>query len=247
MAYCSPPLPMPFTEYHLFFDLDRTLWDFDKNSKIALRQLFEAEELATQIAGFEHFHQQYVYQNAHLWKLYGKGIIKKDDLRHERFRATLKQFKIKNEPLVRRLSDAYVAISPLQTALFPKAIETLQALQQMDFKLHIITNGFQEVQFVKLENCGMRAFFDVVVCSEFVGKNKPDPAIFKYALNQAGAKAEKAVMIGDDYHVDVAGALRAGMQAVWFDPTAKNTYNYENCISELGLLPELLPGLLLTH
>ena len=238
---------MPFTNYHLFFDLDRTLWDFDKNSEIALRQLFVAEELEAQIGGFDHFHKQYVYQNAHLWKLYGKGIIKKDELRFERFRVTLKYFKIKDEALVRRLSDAYVAISPLQTALFPKAIETLEALKQMDFKLHIITNGFQEVQFVKLENCGMRSFFDVVVCSEFVGKNKPDPAIFNYALNQAGAKGEKAVMIGDDYHVDVAGALRAGMQAVWFDPTAKNAYNYENCISELSVLPELLPKLLLTH
>jgi putative hydrolase of the HAD superfamily len=117
----------------------------------------------------------------------------------------------------------------------------------MGFQLHIITNGFQEVQFIKLENCGLRAFFDVIVCSEFVGKNKPELAIFKYALNQANAKAERAVMIGDDYHVDVAGALRAGMQAVWFDPSGKNTYNYENCIAELALLPGLLPGLLLAH
>lgn len=214
---------------------------------MALRQLFAAEELEAHIGGFDHFHKQYVYQNAHLWKLYGKGIIKKDELRFERFRVTLKYFKIQDEALVRRLSDAYVAISPLQTALFPKAIETLETLKQMDFKLHIITNGFQEVQFVKLENCGMRAFFDVVVCSEFVGKNKPDPAIFNYALNQAGAKAEKSVMIGDDYHVDVAGALRAGMQALWFDPSAKNQYNYDNCISELSVIPELLPKLLLTH
>ena len=247
MAYYSPPLPMPFTDHHLFFDLDRTLWDFDKNSEIALRSLFETEELAAQIGGFEHFHKQYVYQNAHLWKLYGKGIIKKEELRFERFRVTLKHFKIQDEPLVRRLSDAYVAISPLQTALFPQAIETLEALKQMDFKLHIITNGFQEVQFVKLENCGMRAFFDVVVCSEFVGKNKPDPAIFKYALNQAGAKAEKSVMIGDDYHVDVAGALRAGMRAIWFDPSAQNQYNFDYCISELSVIPEILPKLLLTY
>ncbi|MFM7005622.1 MAG: YjjG family noncanonical pyrimidine nucleotidase [Flavobacteriales bacterium] len=238
---------MPFSDCHLFFDLDRTLWDFDKNSEIALRQLFIAEELAAQIGGFEHFHKQYVYQNAHLWKLYGKGLIKKDELRFERFRVTLKHFKIKDEALVRRLSDAYVQISPLQTALFPSAIQTLQELAQMGFKLHIITNGFQEVQFVKLENCGLRAFFDVVVCSEFVGKNKPDLAIFKYAMNQAGAKAEKSVMIGDDYHVDIAGALRAGMQAIWFDPSTNNQYNYENTIAELAFLPEMLPKLLLSN
>jgi putative hydrolase of the HAD superfamily len=238
---------MHFTDFHLFFDLDRTLWDFDKNSEIALRQLFQEEELEGQIGGFELFHRQYVYQNAHLWKLYGKGIIKKEELRFERFRVTLKHFKIKDEALVRRLSDAYVQISPLQTALFPSAIQTLEELAQMGFKLHIITNGFQEVQFIKLENCGLRAFFDVVVCSEFVGKNKPDLAIFKYAMNQAGAKAQKSVMIGDDYHVDIAGALRAGMQAIWFDPSAKNQYNYENTIAELTVLPEMLPKLLLSN
>lgn len=238
---------MPFSEQHLFFDLDRTLWDFDKNSETALRLLFKEEELEVATGGFEHFHKQYVYQNAHLWKLYGKGIVKKEELRYERFRVTLKHFKIQDEALVRRLSDAYVAISPLQTGLFPKAVETLQNLKQMGYQLHIITNGFQEVQFVKLENCGMRAFFDVVVCSEFVGKNKPDPAIFKYALNQAGAVAEKSVMIGDDYHVDVAGALRAGMKAIWFDPSGKNQYNYENSIAALELLPEMLPRLLLAH
>lgn len=238
---------MPFSDCHLFFDLDRTLWDFDRNSELALRQLFSEEELEARIGGFEHFHKQYVYQNAHLWKLYGKGIIKKEELRYERFRVTLKHFKIKDEALVQRLSDAYVHISPRQTALFPKAIETLKELANMGFRLHIITNGFQEVQFVKLENCGLRAFFDVVVCSEFVGKNKPDLAIFKYAMNQANAKAEKSVMIGDDYHVDIAGALRAGMRGIWFDPSSKNQFNYENTISELALLPEMLPKLLLSN
>ncbi|MFM8596544.1 MAG: YjjG family noncanonical pyrimidine nucleotidase [Flavobacteriales bacterium] len=238
---------MPFTNVHLFFDLDRTLWDFDRNSENALKQIFAEEELEARIGGFEHFHQQYVYQNAHLWKLYGKGKIKKDDLRYERFRVTLKHFKLQDEALVRRLSDAYVQISPLQTALFPAAIETLQELQQMGYNMHIITNGFQEVQFIKLDNCGLRAFFDVIVCSEFVGKNKPEPAIFNYAMNQANAKPAQAIMIGDDYHVDVAGALRAGMQAVWFDPSGKNTYGYEHTIKQLTELLTLVPKLSLPY
>lgn len=238
---------MPFSKQHLFFDLDRTLWDFDRNSENALKQIFAEEELEARIGGFEHFHQQYVYQNAHLWKLYGKGKIKKDELRYERFRVTLKHFKLQDEPLVRRLSDAYVQISPLQTALFPAAIETLEALKQMGYQLHIITNGFQEVQFIKLENCGLRAFFDVIVCSEFVGKNKPEPAIFNYAMNQANAKPVNAIMIGDDYHVDIAGALRTGMQAIWFDPSGKNNFGYEHTISELSALLTLIPRLSLTH
>lgn len=238
---------MPFSDFHLFFDLDRTLWDFDKNSAIALQQIYNNEDLEAQIGGFSNFEKQYVYQNAHLWKLYAKGKIKKEELRNERFRATLNYFKITDEVLVRRLSDAYVYVSPRQTALFPKAIETLQALKQMNFKLHIITNGFEEVQFVKLDNCGLRTFFDVIVCSDVVGTNKPNPAIFKYALNKAGAQPKKAVMIGDDYHVDIAGALRVGMHAVWFDPSSKNQFNYENSITTLEVLPITLARLLLTH
>ncbi|MEN9699002.1 MAG: hypothetical protein RLZZ301_200 [Bacteroidota bacterium] len=231
---------MDYSDYHLFFDLDRTLWDFDRNSEQALRQILAQEELLEQLGGFEHFHKVYHYQNAHLWKLYGKGKIKKEELRYERFRATFKQLKLTDEELVKRVGDAYVAISPRQTALFPKAIETLQELKAMGFKLHIITNGFQEVQFIKLENCGLKAFFDVIVCSEMVGKNKPEPAIFKYALNQANATARQSLMIGDDYHVDIAGALRVGMKAIWFDPSAENCYNYEACISALEVLPALV-------
>ena len=88
---------MPFSDCHLFFDLDRTLWDFDKNSEIALRQIFIAEDLEAQVGGFAHFHKQYVYQNAHLWKLYGKGIIQKDDLRNVfGSRSSILKYKMKH-------------------------------------------------------------------------------------------------------------------------------------------------------
>jgi putative hydrolase of the HAD superfamily len=152
----------------------------------------------------------------------------------------LRKFKIRDEALVRRIGDAYVEISPRQTLLFPNAIETLKELKKMGFTLHIITNGFQEVQHIKLENCGMHAFFDVIVCSEVIGKNKPDPAIFKYAMNEAGALPKDSLMIGDDYHIDVAGALQVGMHAVHFDPEGRNKYNYDWMISNLAHLPEMI-------
>jgi putative hydrolase of the HAD superfamily len=133
-----------------------------------------------------------------------------------------------------------VQISPRQTGLFPNAIETLKELKAMGFTLHIITNGFQEVQFIKLENCGMHSFFDVIVCSEFIGKNKPDPAIFHYAMKEAGTKAADSLMIGDDYRIDVAGALQVGMHAIHFDPIGKNKYNYDWMISDLAHLPEMV-------
>jgi putative hydrolase of the HAD superfamily len=229
-----------YSTKHIFFDLDRTLWDFDRNSEVALRHIIESEGLIPQMESFERFHKVYIQQNAHLWKLYGKGKIKKEELRYERFRAALRKFKIRDEALVRRIGDAYVEISPRQTLLFPNAIETLKELKKMGFTLHIITNGFQEVQHIKLENCGMHAFFDVIVCSEVIGKNKPDPAIFKYAMNEAGALPKDSLMIGDDYHIDVAGALQVGMHAVHFDPEGRNKYNYDWMISNLAHLPEMI-------
>jgi putative hydrolase of the HAD superfamily len=229
-----------YSNKHIFFDLDRTLWDFDRNSEAALRQIITEENLIPQVESFERFHKAYERQNAHLWKLYGRGKIKKDELRYERFRSTFQKFKIRDESLVRRVGDAYVQISPRQTGLFPNAIETLKELKSMGFTLHIITNGFQEVQFIKLENCGMHSFFDVIVCSEFIGKNKPDPAIFHYAMKEAGTKAADSLMIGDDYRIDVAGALQVGMHAIHFDPIGKNKYNYDWMISDLAHLPEMV-------
>lgn len=109
---------MPFSSQHLFFDLDRTLWDFDKNSELTLRQLYSQEELEDQIGDFSKFYEQYLYKNAHLWKLYGKGKVKKEELRYERFRSTLKHFKLNDEPLVERISDAYVELSRVRLRYF---------------------------------------------------------------------------------------------------------------------------------
>ena len=231
--------PMPFSGKHIFFDLDRTLWDFDKNSEIALRHIFEEEKLQNHIPSFAVFHDFYIAENARLWKLYGQGLMRKDVLRYERFRTALHSFFPAEEVLIKRIGDAYVEISPRQTALFPNAIETLKNLKSLGFTLHIITNGFQEVQFVKLENSGLKEYFDSIVCSEFIGKNKPDPAIFHHAFELANCKPKDSLMIGDDYYADITGALNAGIHAILFDPELKSTYNYEWVVSDLNQVSEM--------
>ena len=230
---------MPFSGKHIFFDLDRTLWDFDKNSEIALRHIFEEEQLQNHLPSFAVFHDFYIAENARLWKLYGQGLMTKDVLRYERFRAALHSFFPAEEFLIKRIGDAYVEISPRQTALFPNAIETLKNLKSLGFTLHIITNGFQEVQFVKLENSGLKEYFDSIVCSEFIGKNKPDPAIFHHAFELANCKPKDSLMIGDDYYADITGALNAGIHAILFDPELKSTYNYEWVVSDLNQVSEM--------
>lgn len=229
---------------HLFFDLDRTLWDFDQNSKQALIQLFTEAKLHQSLLDFEEFHDHYVYVNANLWQAYGKKEITKEHLRNERFRKTFQKWNLHDEKLVSYFSDGYVEISPKQTILFPKTLETLEELQRDGYVMHIITNGFKEVQYTKLENCKLRSYFDIIVCSEEIGINKPAPEIFYYSMKKANTTSENSTMIGDDYEVDILGAERVGMRAFHFNPQIEESQiKHVNQISNLSQLPLKLVGL----
>lgn len=230
---------------HLFFDLDRTLWDFEKNSEIALNKLFIDLQLDKLINDFKEFHTVYKKHNADLWKLYGAGKLKKEDLRDERFRSALSNFEVNDKAIVKKLSDGYVELSPQQTALFPNTIETLDVLQKDGFNMHIITNGFKEVQHIKLKNSKLESYFDVIVCSEDIGKNKPSPDIFHHSIQRANAKVSDSVMIGDDYEVDVQGAINVGMKGILFDPDNTHHHQQDNHrIHQLNELHDLLPWIL---
>lgn len=229
---------------HLFFDLDRTLWDFDQNSKQALIQLFSEAKLHQSSLDFEEFHDHYVDVNARLWKAYGQKEISKEHLRNERFRKTLEKWKLDDEKLVTHFSDGYVEISPKQTILFPNTIETLEELKQSGYIMHIITNGFQEVQYIKLENCKLKSYFDIIVCSEEIGINKPAAEIFHYSMKKANTTAENSTMIGDDFEVDILGAERVGMRTFHFNPQINESQiKHVNQITNLGQLPRKLVGL----
>jgi putative hydrolase of the HAD superfamily len=143
------------------------------------------------------------------------------------------------------MSDGYIDLSPKQTGLFPKTIETLHELKREGYSMHIITNGFKEVQFIKLEEARLRPFFDLVLCSEDLGHHKPSRLIFEYGLKLAGATARKSVMIGDDYEVDIVGARNCGMHGVLFDPkNTKSHLEHEYRIGQLNELPEKLTWIL---
>lgn len=235
---------MPYSGKHIFFDLDRTLWDFEKNSERALRVLFEESNLDTHISSFELFHKVYHNKNKALWHAYSHGKITKESLRYERFRATFKKFQLDDEELIKRFGDGYVELSPKQTALVPYASEVLSDLKDMGFSLHIITNGFLEVQHIKLKHAGIHHQFDVILCSEEVGVNKPHPQIFKHALSLAKANAANSLMIGDDYRADVAGAIKSGMQAIWYLEKKNEKSKYENKITCLSEIPQLAARLM---
>ena len=229
-----------FSDKHLFFDLDRTLWDFDRNSETTIRQILKNENIEAQVNGFEAFHAIYVKKNANLWRKYGKGEITKENLRYERFKVSLEHFFKPDSDLVKRIGDAYVELSPQQIQLLPNTKEILSELKDIGFKMHIITNGFSEVQHIKIANCGLRDYFQEIICSEAIGKNKPDPEIFQFALKLAKASAENSIMIGDDYYADISGANQIGMQAILFKNGNAANYSYENTIGNLNELPDLI-------
>ncbi len=203
---------------HVFFDLDRTLWDFDKNSELVITQLLEEHAvLSTCNTNAEKFIQVFREVNDTLWSAYRKLQVTKEELRSRRFYESMLVFGMENSTLAQLLEREYIARSPQQTHLILDSIEVLEYLKPK-YTLHIITNGFKEVQLFKLANCGLDKYFKEIIISEDFGCNKPDIRLFKEAQKKAGASPHECLMIGDDLEADVIGAQEAGMHAIYFNP-----------------------------
>ncbi len=200
---------------HLFFDLDRTLWDFDKNNDATFHELYNHFQLkAKGVENFETFYRSYKIINLELWDRYKKQEITKETLNFSRFYDTLRKFHIDNGELAREMGAFYVSKSPLKTALYPGTFEILEELQR-NYQLHIITNGFEEVQFIKLKKSGLDKYFKSIITSERAGFKKPDPEIFHFALQETGASIEESIIIGDDPEADISGGKQIGMDQIW--------------------------------
>lgn len=203
---------------HIFFDLDDTLWDFEKNSSVVLRNLFLEFDLSSKLnTDFDTFYITYKQINSDLWRSYFKKEIDKQFLRNNRFDIVFQKFSYRNYDENLAATEHYLQRSPYGTHLKDNCIETLTYLKTK-YKLHIITNGFKEVQYIKLNNCGLNPYFDKIIVSDEHNLTKPDEKIFRLAESLAGCVPQQCVMIGDNYESDVEGALNAGWKAIWFDP-----------------------------
>lgn len=205
------------TYRHIFFDLDKTLWDFDTNSIETFREIFDKYNLADKgVHSFDEFLEVYNKHNHILWEFYRQGEIVKEALNIRRFALTLHDFGIIDSLLSSSIAEDYVSLSPTKTNLFPHTIAILGYLSKKYF-LHIITNGFEEVQYRKLNHSGLTMFFNEIITSEDAGAKKPELSIFTYALKRSGAAPGDSLMIGDDEEVDIIGAHEAGMDQVLVD------------------------------
>lgn len=217
----------------LFFDLDHTLWDFESNSAQAFKELFKVFQIKLPLTDFL---SVYVPHNIKYWKLYREGKIDQETLRFERLKTVFDVLHYTaTDALIHDMSDAYIQKLPEYNALFEGAIEMLTALKP-HYALHVITNGFQDVQHFKMKNSGLLPFFETITDSTSVGVKKPNPKIFEHALKMGKVSPQEALMIGDSLEADIEGALATGMHAVHFMPTVKK---YSQQYKEIENLSEL--------
>lgn len=206
---------------HLFFDLDHTLWDFDRNSENTLKQLFDEYDLTSRgVPGFRAFMETYIVHNDRMWERFRNGFIKREELRWKRIWLTLLDFKVGDTALAYEMSAAYLEILPTQTILTPYAKDLLEHCKGR-YIMHLITNGFETTQWQKLQYSGIAAYFSEVITSEKSNSMKPHRQIFDYALQVTGAQTEDCIMIGDALDIDVLGAFNAGWDQVYYNPGRK--------------------------
>ncbi len=201
---------------HLFFDLDHTLWDFEANSRHTLEELFREMELYSRgVHDFGLFHSHYLVHNEKLWERYRNGFIKVDELRWKRMWLTLLEFKIADEGLAREMGVRFLDLLPTRKILFPHTTEILDYLSAKQYKLHLITNGFEKTQYSKLKHSGLDKYFTEVITSEGSNSLKPHREIFEYAFRKTGSLPGESIMIGDSIEVDIQGAINAGIDQVF--------------------------------
>ncbi|UOQ66917.1 YjjG family noncanonical pyrimidine nucleotidase [Hymenobacter volaticus] len=222
---------------HLFFDLDHTLWDFETNANETLRHLYEHHDM-DRFGAFtvDEFIRVYSDINHGLWRLYQSNKITQQQLRATRFPRTFVKLGLQEADAPAGLSEQFTDILPLKSAVFPFTFEVLDYLKPK-YALHLITNGFRDMQYTKLDSAGLTSYFQEIITSECCGHLKPDSRIFQHALERTGAKATESLMIGDNLECDVLGAHNAGIDQVYFNPEkrrhfAETTYEI-SCLSEL--------------
>lgn len=208
---------MQQTKYkHLFFDLDHTLWDFEANAKETFAELYQKYSLLQKgIDDFDLFFSRYSFHNEKLWDRYTKGFIKQEELRWKRVWLTLLDFKVADENLAKEIAVDFLNGLPDRKNLFPYTVEILDYLTQKNYMLHLITNGFQNIQHNKLKHSNLTRYFTEVITSEQAGSLKPNKEIFEFALKTSNANIKESIMIGDNIEADIKGAMNAGFDTVF--------------------------------
>lgn len=217
----------------IFFDADETLFTFDSFG--GLQRMFLDYSVTFTADDF----QDYQAVNKPLWVEYQNGAISALQLQHQRFEGWAAKLNVPAGDL----NEAFLnAMAEICTPL-PGALSLLKTLKGKA-RLGIITNGFTALQEIRLERTGLRDYFDLLVISEQIGVAKPHPAIFDYALEQAGNPARSRVlMVGDTAESDILGGMNAGLSTCWLNAhqrTLPDGVEPTWTVTSLGELEQLL-------
>ncbi len=215
----------------IFFDLDHTLWDFEKNSALTFQKIFDKNSVKV---GLDDFLGVYAPINLEYWKLYRENRVTKSELRFQRLRRTFDTIGAAvQDDIIHVLAHEYIEHLSTFTHLVPNAMEVLEYLSPK-YRLHIITNGFQEVQEKKLIGSNIHHYFDQIINSEMAGVKKPHPFIFELALTKAKVDPRNTVMVGDSLEADILGAKGIGMQTLHFNSNGEP--DHDHCITINNLI-----------
>ena len=210
---------MKKTYSDIFIDFDDTLYDTRGNSSIALREVFAQFCLMPHFPDPEVFFDNFWRINTELWEQYSQEKITREHLMLQRFLRPLNMglgLSV-SEEFCHEMSDRFLELCAEKAGVIEGTHELMDYLKGKNYRLHICSNGFREVQYKKLNACGLHRYFDTIILSEEVGALKPSKAFYDAALKTAGAKAESTIMIGDNYQNDIVGAMNAGIDALLFN------------------------------
>ncbi len=228
----------------VLLDADDTLFDFHRAESVALEESLSAFGYT---APLDEYLGAFHRINAEVWRAYEAGTSTSEEIRVRRFVLLLSELGHDADP--HALSEMYVSRLGRAAYLLPGARELLDALRGV-VPLGLVTNGISEVQRSRLALSGVGEYFDSVTISDEAGIQKPDPEIFRMALEALRAAAgprsgDRVIMIGDGLHSDIRGAIAAGIDSCWFNirgappnPEISATYTvsgYDELYPILGL------------
>jgi len=201
----------------LFFDLDDTLWDTWHNNKETLEEVYTDYQFNRHYESFEMFFQRYMPHNLMLWEKYRNHEIDRQTLIIERFLHVLRPMGITDNDYILSLNRDFLQRTTSKTKLIPEAIELLEYLMPF-YRLFILSNGFREIQALKMQNAGLAPYFEKIILSEDACIQKPHQEIFDFALKNTNSRRNESLMIGDCYEADIEGAYHAKIDQLWFNP-----------------------------
>nr|WKN39456.1 YjjG family noncanonical pyrimidine nucleotidase [Tunicatimonas sp. TK19036] len=224
---------------HILFDLDHTLWDFERCSTETLKELYQSYQLQSMgCSSAEDFCQVFRQVNHKLWDLYNRGEYDSERLRNERFTLIFDELQlVYDQEFSTLFAQKYLALCPTKAHVMPDTLTTLDVLQK-HYQLHIVTNGFSDVQAIKLRSAGLTDYFQTVTTSDEAGYRKPHKLMFQYTLDRIRANPAECIMIGDNLETDIRGAQNADIDHIFFNPE-KLTHSF-SVDYEISALPELI-------